>query len=99
MYRPPSTLWQLALLAACTLAQDITVYTDNALAAEWEDWSWSSTINYDATDAFEGTSSVSVNSEAWSALSLKYDGGPLYTNYAGLKFDIAVRMLISILIQ
>ncbi|KAJ7604485.1 glycoside hydrolase family 44-domain-containing protein [Roridomyces roridus] len=83
-----TALWELALFAACVCAQDITVYTDNAIASGWEDWSWSSTIDYDATDLFEGTSSISVNSSAWSALSFKYDGG-LLTSYAGLKFDIA----------
>ncbi|KAJ7237051.1 glycoside hydrolase family 44-domain-containing protein [Mycena haematopus] len=83
-----SLLLQLALLAAWVVADDITVYTDSALAAEWEDWSWGSTIDYAATDLFEGTSSISVNSGAYSALSVKYDGGPFPT-YQGLRFDIA----------
>ncbi|KAF7326765.1 Endoglucanase A [Mycena venus] len=74
--------------AAIILAADITVYTDGALAAGWEDWSWDSTINYAATDQVEGTSSISVNSTAYGAFSPKYDGG-LFTGYAGLQFDIA----------
>ncbi|KAJ6483205.1 glycoside hydrolase family 44-domain-containing protein [Mycena sanguinolenta] len=83
-----SLVLQLAWLAGCVIAQDIPIYTDNALAAGWEDWSWSSTINYAATDLFQGTSSISVNSQAWSALSVKYDGGP-FSSYQGLRFDIA----------
>ena len=78
------------LAAACILAKaDIVVYTDNALASPWQDWSWSSTINYDATDLFEGTSSISVDSGDWAALSL-YNPTPFPTA-AGLEFDIAVR--------
>ncbi|KAF7304371.1 Endoglucanase A [Mycena chlorophos] len=77
----------LSLVAARVLAQDITIYTDTALAAGWEDWSWGSTINWDATDLYEGTSSVSVNSTAWSALSVYYEEN--WSNYGGLQFDIA----------
>ncbi|KAJ7480887.1 glycoside hydrolase family 44-domain-containing protein [Mycena latifolia] len=81
------SLLQLALLAACVLADDITVYTDTALASGWENWSWSSDIDFAATDLFEGTSSISVNSEAWSALSVKLEG--TFPDYQGLRFDIA----------
>ncbi|KAJ6483211.1 glycoside hydrolase family 44-domain-containing protein [Mycena sanguinolenta] len=81
-------LLQLAGLAAYVIAQDITIYTDNALAAEWEDWSWGSTINYAATDLYEGTSSISLNSTAYAGFSVKYDGDP-FSNYQGLRFDIA----------
>ncbi|KAF7365841.1 Endoglucanase A [Mycena venus] len=82
-----SLLLQVALLATWVLADDITVYTDTALAAGWENWSWSSDIDFAATDIFEGSSSISVNSEAWSALSVKLEG--TFPNYQGLRFDIA----------
>ncbi|KAK7045829.1 hypothetical protein VNI00_007240 [Paramarasmius palmivorus] len=68
-------------------ADDLTVYQDGGLAAGWENWSWSSTIDFAATDIFEGTSSISVASEAWAALSLKLEG--TFPQYAGLRFDIA----------
>jgi hypothetical protein len=84
-----SLLLQLALLATWVLADDIAVYTDGALAAGWENWSWSSDINFAATDVLEGSSSISVNSQAWSALSVKLEG--TFPNYQGLRFDIAVR--------
>ncbi|KAF7369391.1 Endoglucanase A [Mycena venus] len=80
-------LLQLALVATWVLADDITVYTDTALAAGWENWSWGSDINFAATDLFEGTSSISVNSSAYSALSVKLEG--TFPNYQGLRFDIA----------
>ena len=77
------------LATACLVAKaDIVVYTDDVLASPWQDWSWSSTINYDATDLFEGTSSISVDSGDWAALSL-YNPTPFPTA-AGLEFDIAV---------
>ncbi|KAJ7876609.1 hypothetical protein B0H13DRAFT_2235986 [Mycena leptocephala] len=79
------------LLATCVLADDIAVYSDAALAAGWENWSWSSDINFAATDVFEGSSSISVNSQAWSALSVKLEG--TFPDYQGLRFDIAVPSL------
>ncbi|KAK6967076.1 endoglucanase A [Favolaschia claudopus] len=82
-----SVFLHLALLAVSALADDITVYTDSALAAGWENWSWSSDIDFAATDLFEGTSSISVNSQAWSALSVKLEG--TFPDYQGLRFDIA----------
>lgn len=80
----------VALLIARSVTADETVYADGAISSTWQDWSWGSTINYAATDIAEGTSSISVNSTAYSALSL-YDtsAGSLGTTYAGLKFDIA----------
>lgn len=83
----------LAIAAARLARADLPVYTDGALAAGWEDWSWSSTINYDATDIFEGTSSISVTSDAWAALSLKLEG--TFPQYAGLRFDIAASIPIN----
>lgn len=80
------------LAVACSLAKaDIAVYTDGALDSPWQDWSWSSTIDYGATDIFEGSSSISVTSEAYSALSL-YNPTPFPTA-AGLEFDVAVSTL------
>jgi hypothetical protein len=68
---------------------DLPIYTDGNLASGWENWSWGSDINFAATDLFEGTSSMSVNSTQWAALSVKLEGN--FQNYAGLRFDIAVR--------
>jgi hypothetical protein len=80
----------LSLLLAFVAHGDEVVYTDNALADGWQDWSWSSTISYDATDMFEGTSSISVTSQAWSALSLKAPSS--FSDMAGLKFDVSVNI-------
>lgn len=78
----------LAVLGAVNALDDLPIYTDGALASGWEDWSWSSTINYAATDLFEGTSSISVNSTDYAALSVTLEG--TFPDYAGLRFDIAV---------
>lgn len=90
----PNTVLKLVALATISLgfvkaADDLPVYTDGTLAPGWENWSWSSTIDFAATDIFVGTSSVSVTSDAWAALSLKLEG--TFPTYAGLRFDIAVR--------
>ncbi|KAF8888414.1 glycoside hydrolase family 44-domain-containing protein [Gymnopilus junonius] len=70
---------------------DLAVYTDGAgtLASGWENWSWGSDINFAATDqaAIAGGSSISVNSTAYSALSVYYEG--TLTGFAGLRFDIS----------
>ena len=85
---------RLLLLTASVISGalgDDVIYQDGALSSTWQDWSWSSTINYAATDLAEGSSSILVNSSAWAALSLK-DNTNLQ-GYAGLQFDIAVRYL------
>lgn len=85
-----SRLSKLALFGTSllTLARaDKDLYVDGALASGWENWSWSTDINFAATDLFEGTSSLSATSQAWAALSLKLEG--TFGSYVGLKFDIA----------
>ena len=84
----------LALVATAVVrADDILIYQDSALASQWQDWSWGSTISYAATDLAEGSSSISVTSQAWSALSLYYPTP--FPTYAGLEFDIAVSLLFA----
>ncbi|KAF7436217.1 hypothetical protein PC9H_003045 [Pleurotus ostreatus] len=77
-----------ALFVRLSRADDLTIYTDSALASGWENWSWSSTIDFAASDVFEGTSSISVTSDAWAALSFKLSTGN-FKDYAGLRFDIS----------
>lgn len=76
-------------LAALRAQADLSIYTDNALASGWENWSWGSDLNFAATDLISGTSgsSISVNSGAYSALSVKLEG--TFPGYAGLRFDIS----------
>lgn len=83
----------LALLAVFFAHADETIYTDNALADGWQDWSWGSTISYDATDIKEDISSISVTSQAFSALSLKAPSP--FSTMAGMKFDVSVYRFIS----
>lgn len=84
-----SRLASLAIIALTFVkADNLPIYTDGALASGWENWSWSSTIDFAATDLFVGTSSMSVDSSAWAALSVKLEG--TFPTYAGLTFDIAV---------
>ncbi|KAF5377193.1 hypothetical protein D9615_006454 [Tricholomella constricta] len=79
----------LAIIApALVRADDLVIYNDGALASGWENWSWSSTLDFAATDLFVGTSSISIASTEWAALSLKL-GSTTFQSYAGLRFDIA----------
>ncbi|KAG6901408.1 hypothetical protein C0995_012298 [Termitomyces sp. Mi166 len=79
------------LIPSFVIADDLNIYTDDALASGWENWSWSSTLDFAATDLFEGTSSISVTSDAWAALSVKLEG--TFPSFAGLRFDIAIATL------
>jgi phosphatidylinositol glycan class B len=87
-----SKLVAFALAASISkvAAADLDVYIDNNIATDWQDWSWSSTIDFAATDIFSGSSgtSLSVTSDPWSALSL-YNPNT-FKGYAGLQFDVAV---------
>ncbi|KAF5330498.1 hypothetical protein D9619_005404 [Psilocybe cf. subviscida] len=87
-------------LASVRIQADLSIYTDNALTSGWENWSWGSDLNFAATDLISGTggSSISVNSGAYSALSVKLEG--TFPGYAGLRFDIsATQPDISVFIQ
>lgn len=85
------------ILTALYVSGDEAVYTDGSISSTWQDWSWGSTIDYAATDLKVGASSISVNSTAYSALSL-FDTS-VFSNFAGLKFDVAVRHPLLILLN
>lgn len=75
------------LLLAWLAAADLDVYVDDALSSGWQNWSWGTTLNTAATDLKKGISSLSVTSDAWSALSLMNPSG--YSTYKGFQFDFA----------
>ncbi|KAG6890992.1 hypothetical protein C0992_011269 [Termitomyces sp. T32_za158] len=92
MFEMQKALITLALfISSFVKADDLNIYSDGTLAPGWENWSWSSVLDFAATDLFEGTSSISVTSDAYAALSVKLEG--TFPSYAGLKFDIASAML------
>jgi hypothetical protein len=78
-----------ATFAVIYASADEVIYADNALSSSWQDWSWGSTITYNAKHVKEGSSSISVDSTGNSALSLR--GTSVISNFAGLRFDLAVR--------
>lgn len=79
----------LSLLAlGLGAAADQAIYSSGALAAGWENWSWSSTIDFASTDGPGGEPSISVASQAYAALSL-YDESVFGGNFAGIKFDVS----------
>ncbi|KAG7094618.1 hypothetical protein E1B28_005442 [Marasmius oreades] len=84
--RSPIT-YSLRVTALQLAKADLTVYENDALGSGWENWSWGSTIDFAAKDIFDGTSSVSVTSDAYSGLSVKLEG--TFPQYAGLRFDIS----------
>lgn len=81
----------LVLLLVSTLAAaDDTVYAPGSgnLAPGWENWSWSSTLDFASTAGPGGVEAISVNTTAWGALST-YAETAFDNNYAGLRFDIS----------
>ncbi|KAH9933597.1 glycoside hydrolase family 44-domain-containing protein [Epithele typhae] len=81
----------LALLSLGTIAAaDLTVYQSGtgALASGWENWSWSTTLDFASTGGPGGVQSISVNSGEWAALSV-YAETAFKNNYAGLRFQIS----------
>jgi endo-1,4-beta-D-glucanase Y len=68
-------------------AQTITVYGD-ALAADWQDWSWSSTRNFANTSPVRvGSNSISVNyTAAYGGLSLRKGTAVSTSGYSAIKF-------------
>ncbi|KAH6918404.1 glycoside hydrolase family 44-domain-containing protein [Coprinopsis sp. MPI-PUGE-AT-0042] len=78
----------LILVRLVNALDDRIIYQNDALTSGWENWSWSSEINFAATDMYAGTSgtSMSVKSTEWAALSLKHNDP--FNTYAGLRFDI-----------
>ncbi|XP_006457913.1 hypothetical protein AGABI2DRAFT_64785 [Agaricus bisporus var. bisporus H97] len=80
----------LAAAISKVAADDLSIYTDNNVNNGWENWSWSSTIDFAATDLIAGSSgsSISVTSEQFAALSLHYNAAPI-KGFEGLQFDIA----------
>ncbi|KAI0028548.1 glycoside hydrolase family 44-domain-containing protein [Vararia minispora EC-137] len=81
----------LSLLAVCGLvAADVTIYAPGSgnLASGWENWSWSSTIDFASTASPGGLESISVDSGAWAALSV-FAEVAFNNDYAGLRFDIS----------
>lgn len=78
--------------ASCVIADEI-IYADNSLTSGWQDRSWGSTIVYNATDTKKGSTSISVDSTPNSAFSLYSDS--IFSTFAGLKFDLAVRTHVN----
>ena len=84
-------LGYLVLLALGLLAgADETVYApgSGALAPGWENWSWSSTIDFASTAGPGGVEAISVTAGSYAALSL-FDETAFDNNFAGLRFDIS----------
>jgi hypothetical protein len=83
---PKARLLALLFLAVRALA-DTSVYSGGALASGWENWSWSSTIDFASVSGPGGTSAISVTSDAYAALSVKDESN--FQGLAGLRFDIS----------
>ena len=84
-------LGHLVLLSLGLLAgADETVYApgSGALASGWENWSWSSTIDFASTSGPGGVQAISVTAGSYAALSL-FDETAFANNFAGLRFDIS----------
>jgi hypothetical protein len=77
--------WLLAVLALQLTARADQIIYDNALENNWQDWSWSTTVNlnYTGTYVHSGAASISATiTSGWSALSLWHSAqdSSVYTN-------------------
>jgi len=89
--RCPHSLLAAVLLLAVALAADaqsnLSVYSDS-LGADWADWSWDCTRDFNnSSPKYSGSKSVSVTYLAWGALSL-YHPSTAITNFHQLEFYI-----------
>jgi len=83
-------LWQITLRPASTAhaaATDLVVYGD-ALASNWQDWSWNSSVNFsNATPHHAGATALAVTfNQAWAGLSLRAPSPINSSFYTGLTF-------------
>ncbi|RPD78129.1 hypothetical protein L226DRAFT_457148 [Lentinus tigrinus ALCF2SS1-7] len=85
-------IWSYFVLLALGLlaGADEAVYApgSGALASGWENWSWSSTIDFASTSGPASVEAISVTAGSYAALSL-YDETAFANNFAGLRFDIS----------
>jgi carbohydrate binding protein with CBM6 domain/List-Bact-rpt repeat protein len=64
----------------------VTIYGD-ALAADWANWSWSATIDFNGTSPVRvGTRAINVTYQAWGGLSLRKGTAQGTSGYTALKF-------------
>ncbi|MFZ4703133.1 MAG: hypothetical protein ACOYMG_24065, partial [Candidatus Methylumidiphilus sp.] len=64
----------LLLVPHWSAAGDLTIYSDDALINNWQDWSWDSSRDFSSTDyAHTGTRSVKVTyASAWAGFRLEH---------------------------
>ena len=80
-YGAPTRVGRPMNMPAPDYDQIFEVYTDS-LQSGWEDWSWSSTVDFNAEAyVYSGTYAISVAAQPWGALSLhhdNFDSSPYY---------------------
>src|SRR5262245_45478432 len=87
--------WWIALLAALAIASRasadrLPVYADS-LAPGWQNWSWSTMVNFaNASPAYGGSgASISVSyTAAWAGLYLHNDSPVSTSSYTSVRFQI-----------
>lgn len=80
----------LALVCSMSIVQGqsaVTVY-DEALAANWQNWSWDSTVNLAATTIVQGGSKAvaATFNNAWAGVYLRLANGSLADGYDRVRF-------------
>jgi len=79
----------VALVPHMTVAEDLIIYGDG-LAADWQDWSWDSTVDFDNDTPVEsGMASLAVTyGEGWAGLSLRAPSPIDVSGYSTITFVI-----------
>src|SRR2546429_9182468 len=65
-----------------------TLMCDDALAANWQDWSWSTPGLANASPVSSGTRSISVDYTPFAGLSFVLPAGVSTTGPVNLEFDV-----------
>jgi hypothetical protein len=84
---PPPNLFKLT--GPLTTAQDIVVYTNGKLAANWQNWSWAANDLNSTAEPFHNQPTIRMSLVNWEALSLHDTAGLLdLTDYGYLQFYV-----------
>jgi hypothetical protein len=86
---------------ACSPQANAIIY-DDALANDWDNWSWSSTLNFSNTSSVQqGTHSLRSEQQGWGGVSLRHTNGITPHSGTTLNFSIysAAANAIKVYIQ
>ncbi len=84
---PPPNLFKLT--GPLTTAQDIVIFTQGQLSANWQNWSWADNDLHSMVQPYQNQPTIRASLNAWKALSLHNTTAPFdLTDFGYLQFYI-----------